>query len=156
MNAPTKSIADDTTATFTYVVHVKGTPQAIFDALTIPDQTARFWGTGNLSDWQPGSRWQHMRADGEGQPELVGEVIENGAPARLVITWANASDADNPAAYSRVAFDIEAAADDRTKLTLTHSELDPEGGMLKGITQGSPVVLSGLKTFVETGSGFVH
>ena len=38
------------------------------------------------------------------------------------------------------------------KLTVTHSELEPNSGMLRGISAGWPLVLSALKSFLETGT----
>ncbi|WP_178091066.1 SRPBCC domain-containing protein, partial [Pseudomonas sp. Kh13] len=97
-----------------------------------------YWGHENVSDWKPGSRWQHVRANDERKVELVGEVVENTPPSRLVITWAAASQADNPKAYSRVTFEI-VPYEDMVKLTVTHDELEPGSGMDTGIRQGWPI-----------------
>ena len=105
-----------------------------------------------MSDWQPGSRWQHVRDDAQRTVQVVGQVVESSAPTRLVITWAGASQADDPAAYSRVTFDI-APYEDMVRLTVTHDELQAGSGMAKGIAQGWPIVLSSLKSMLETGQG---
>ena len=60
----------------------------------------------NVSEWKPGTGWEHVRADDERTVELVGKVVEVSTPTRLVITWANASQASNQASYSLVTFDI--------------------------------------------------
>ena len=140
------------TTSFVYVTYIASTPEKVFAAITKPDLARRYWGHENVSDWQPGSQWQHVRANTERTVELVGEVIESTPPTRLAITWANASQAADPASRSRVTFDIE-EYEDMVRLTVTHDELEAGSGMERGIRQGWPVVLSSLKSFLETGSG---
>lgn len=137
---------------FVYVTYIASTPQKVFEAITKPEIASRYWGHENVSDWQPGSKWEHIRANGERTVELVGEVVEVSAPSRLVITWANASQADDPEAHSRVTFDIE-EYEDMVRLTVSHDELIAGSGMANGISKGWPVVLSSLKSFLETGRG---
>jgi len=83
---------------------------------------------------------------------LVGKVVEVSPPTRLVITWANPAQADDPAATSRVSFDVE-AYDDMVRLTVTHEDLQAGSGMDQGIRKGWPIVLSSLKSLLETGRG---
>lgn len=140
----------DQTATFQYVTYIRATPEAVFEAITRPEIARAYWGHENVSDWTPGARWQHIRANADRTVQLVGEVVEHAPPRRLVITWANASQADDPAAYSRVTFDL-VPYDDMVRLTVTHDGLIPGSGMHTGISTGWPVVLSSLKSFLETG-----
>jgi uncharacterized protein YndB with AHSA1/START domain len=93
-----------------------------------------------------------VRANEQRTVELVGKVVEISPPTRLVITWANASQAADPASYSRVSFDI-AEYHAMVRLTVTHDELEAGSGMAKGIQQGWPIVLSSLKSLLETGHG---
>jgi len=137
---------------FVYVTYIRSTPEKVFEAITKPEIARRYWGHENVSDWQPGSDWQHIRADEQRTLQLVGKVVEVVPPTRLVITWANASQADDPDAHSRVSFDI-APYDDMVRLTVTHDELEAGSGMAKGIQQGWPIVLSSLKSLLETGQG---
>lgn len=138
------------TTSFVYVTYIASTPDRVFEAITNADIAQKYWGHGNVSDWRPGSRWQHVRANGEGTVEVVGEVVEVAPPKRLVITWASASRQDDPDAYSRVSFDVE-EYDEMVRLTVTHDELEAGSGMAKGISKGWPIVLSSLKSFIETG-----
>ena len=137
---------------FVYVTYIRSTPEKVFEAITKPEIARRYWGHENVSDWQPGSSWQHVRASEQRTVELVGKVVEISPPARLVITWANASQAADPDSYSRVSFDI-APYEEMVRLTVTHDELQPGSGMDKGIRQGWPIVLSSLKSLLETGEG---
>ncbi|TGQ74447.1 MAG: polyketide cyclase [Mesorhizobium sp.] len=140
------------TTSFVYVTYIRSTPQKVFEAIIKPDVARRYWGHENVSDWKAGSSWEHIRANDERSVELVGKVVEISPPTRLVITWANASQADDPSKYSRVTFGIE-EYDTMVRLTVTHDELEAGSGMAKGISQGWPAVLSSLKSFLETGSG---
>ena len=83
---------------------------------------------------------------------LVNPRVEVVPPSRLVITWASPSQAADPASYSRVSFDV-AAYEEMVRLTVTHDELEAGSGMAKGVQQGWPIVLSSLKSLLETGQG---
>jgi uncharacterized protein YndB with AHSA1/START domain len=138
------------TATFIYVTYINSTPEKVFEAITRPEITRRYWGHENVSDWQQGSRWEHVRTNDARTVELVGKVVEHSPPKRLVITWANESQQDDPSKTSRVTFDL-VPYETMVRLTVTHDDLEPDGGMIKGISQGWPAVLSSLKSFLETG-----
>jgi uncharacterized protein YndB with AHSA1/START domain len=138
------------TTTFVYVIYILSTPDKVFEAITKPDVARRYWGHENVSDWHPGSKWEHIRANDERTVQLVGKVIEIAPPTRLVISWANASQASDPASHSRVTFEIE-EYDSMVRLTVIHDELEAGSGMAKGISKGWPIVLSSLKSFLETG-----
>jgi uncharacterized protein YndB with AHSA1/START domain len=137
---------------FVYVTYIRSTPEQVFEAITKPEIARRYWGHENVSDWKPGSAWQHVRADEQRTVQLVGKVVEIVPPTRLVITWANASQAADPAGTSRVTFDI-APYDDMVKLTVTHDDLEAGSGMDNGIRRGWPIVLSSMKSLLETGQG---
>jgi uncharacterized protein YndB with AHSA1/START domain len=140
------------TTSFVYVTFIASTPDKVFAAITTPEIARRYWGHENVSTWEPGTRWQHVKANDERTVELVGEVIEHHPPRRLVISWANASQADSPESYSRVSFDIE-PYQDMVRLTVNHDDLVVGSGMAAGVSRGWPVVLSSLKSYLETGKG---
>jgi len=140
------------TTSFVYVTYISSTPEKVFEAITKPELARRYWGHENVSDWRPGSTWEHVRANDERTVQLVGKVIEASPPSRLVISWANASQAEDPAAQSRVTFDI-VEYDDMVRLTVSHDELEAGSGMFNGVSKGWPAVLSSLKSFLETGQG---
>ena len=69
-----------------------------------------------------------------------------------MISWANQSQSEDPDAYSRVTFGIE-EFNDMVKLTVTHDDLVIGSGMANGVSKGWPIVLSSMKSFLETGKG---
>jgi uncharacterized protein YndB with AHSA1/START domain len=135
--------------TFVYVTYIRASAEKIFDAIPRPEIAARYWGHENVSNWQPGSRWEHIRADAERDVKLAGDVVEIDPPKRLVMTWANQSDYEDRAKHSRVTFDL-VPYENMVKLTVTHDELEAGSGMANGISRGWPLVLSSLKSYLET------
>lgn len=140
------------TISFVYVTYIHSTPEKVFEAITKPDVARRYWGHENVSDWTVGSKWEHIRANDERTVQLVGKVIEVSPPRRLVISWANASQAADPASHSRVTFEI-VEYDEMVRLTVTHDDLIAGSGMASGVSKGWPAVLSSLKSLLETGKG---
>ena len=138
--------------TFVYVTYIRSTPEKVFEAITKPEIARRYWGHENVSEWKAGSDWQHVRANDQRTINIVGKVVEVDAPRRLVITWASPAQADDPDSYSRVTFEV-ATYEGMVRLTVTHDELEAGSGMDKGIRQGWPIVLSSLKSLLETGQG---
>jgi uncharacterized protein YndB with AHSA1/START domain len=139
------------TISLVYVTYIASTPQKVFDAITRPEISRRYWGHENVSDWKVGSDWKHIRDNEEHTVNLVGKVVEVDPPSRLVVTWANDSQKADPAAYSRVTFDV-VEYQDMVRLTVTHDDLVAGSGMANGVGRGWPLVLSSLKSYLETGS----
>ncbi|WP_174804072.1 SRPBCC family protein [Martelella limonii] len=137
---------------FVYVTYIVSTPEKVFEAITKPEMASRYWGHENVSEWKQGSSWQHVRANETRKVQLVGKVIEINPPSRLVISWANESQSADPEAYSRVTFEIE-PYDDMVRLTVTHDDLVVGSGMANGVIKGWPIVLSSMKSYLETGQG---
>lgn len=145
---------------YVYVTYIATTPQKAWQALVDADLMREWWvdpATGlarvNVSDWQAGSPWAHTRTDGSGTVDIVGQVVENTPPCRLVLTWARPADGAVASRHSRVTFEIEPYGDAIVRLTVTHDDLLSDPAMLSGISGGWPKVLSNLKTFLETGRG---
>jgi uncharacterized protein YndB with AHSA1/START domain len=137
--------------TFVYVMYISTTPEKLWNALIDGEMTKQYWGLArNVSDWKPGSTWQHQDYDDPSLVKIAGKVVEAVPPRRLVLTWARPADAADEAKHSRVTFEIEPFME-TVRLTVTHSELEPGSQTLRDITQGWPGVLSGLKTLLETG-----
>jgi uncharacterized protein YndB with AHSA1/START domain/DNA-binding transcriptional ArsR family regulator len=134
---------------YVYVTYIRASAEQVWQALTDADLTARYWGHANVSDWQPGSAWEHRRADGSGVLDVTGRVIEAQPPTRLVITFDDAPDAETPREPSVVTFLVE-PHHDIVRLTVTHENL-PNLDMRGGISRGWPAVLANLKSLLETG-----
>ncbi len=135
---------------FVYVVYISTTPEKLWNALLDSKMTAQYWQHDNVSDWKPGSRWEHRTSDKERTLHLVGKVVESSPPRRLVLTWAAPADEAHEKKHSRVTFEIEPVRD-VVRLTVTHDDLEPGSEMIEGITKGWPKVLSSLKSLLETG-----
>lgn len=135
---------------FVYVIYIATRPETVWKALLDGEFTRQYWGHENVSDWKPGSTWEHRRDDRERTVVLLGEVLEAEAPRRLVMTWADPQDRGRRSRHSRVRFEIEPVAD-MVRLTVTHDELDEGSDMHRKISQGWPRVLSSLKSLLETG-----
>lgn len=137
-------------STFVYVIYIASTAQTVWKALLTPEFTRQYWGHDNVSDWQPGSAWEHRRTDASRSVVLLGEVLEAAPPHHLVITWAIPEDRGDSSRHSRVSFEIEPAGD-MVRLTVTHDRLEPGSEMQRKVTQGWPRVASSLKSLLETG-----
>jgi uncharacterized protein YndB with AHSA1/START domain/DNA-binding transcriptional ArsR family regulator len=135
--------------TYVYVTYIRASAEQVWRALTDADLTARYWGHANVSDWQPGSSWEHRRADGSEAVDVVGQVLAAEPPTRLVITFEDKPDAASLRDPSVVTFLIE-PHQDIVRLTVTHENL-PNQEMLNGISHGWPAVLANLKSLLETG-----
>ena len=135
-------------AKFTYVTYIATTPETLWKALLDGEFTRQYWGHENVSDWQPGSEWEHRRADATRAVAVLGEVVAASAPNHLVITWADPAHKAKKSRHSRVTFEIETVGE-MVRLTVTHEDLDPD--MLGKISLGWPRVLSSLKSLLETG-----
>lgn len=149
LSVPTEEYAvTNQMPTYIYATYIRAGAEQVWQALTDADLTARYWGHANVSDWQPGSTWEHRRVDGSGPVDIVGRVIEAEPPTRLVITFAEPGD-EPPGGPSIVTFLVE-PHHDIVRLTVTHENLADQA-MLSGISYGWPAVLANLKSLLETG-----
>jgi len=137
-------------SSFVYSIYIAASPDRVWRALLDGEFTRQYWGHDNVSDWKPGSTWEHRTADPNPTVRILGEVIDAKPPHRLVVTWAEPADRAAKDRHSRVTFDIEAVGD-MVKLTVTHDELEPGSKMERSIANGWPRVLSSLKSLLETG-----
>ncbi|WP_339691234.1 SRPBCC family protein [uncultured Parasphingorhabdus sp.] len=144
------STGEKCAADFVYTIFIKATAEQVWNGLIERELTKSYWGHYNESDWKPGSRWEHVRSDGSGKIDIRGRIIEMTPPHKMVWSWGSDENADQPEKLSRVTYELVNLGPD-TKLTVIHSELEPESAMNVDIRNGWPMVLSNLKSFLETG-----
>ena len=136
---------------FVYVTYIRTTAEKLFDALTLPEFTQQYWaGTSQRSDWRKGASWEALTPDGRVWD--TGEILEIDRPRRLVLTWRNEHFPEMRAeGFTRLTYQLEPSGE-AIKLTLVH-EIDVEESKIMGaLSQGWPMVLASLKTFLETGT----
>jgi uncharacterized protein YndB with AHSA1/START domain len=133
-----------------FEIYIRTTPERLWQAITDPDLRARYnFGASVTSEWTPGSRFEMTARDGTirlGE----GENLEIDPPRRLVQSMvALWSDDVKSEGTSRITWEIEPIADDSCRLTVTHDQL--REGANPELYGGWPMILSGLKTLLETG-----
>ncbi|MEV4760443.1 SRPBCC family protein [Micromonospora sp. NPDC049559] len=150
------SSATPETTTQVYRVYIKATPEAIWEAITKPEWTEKyFYGSRASYELRPGGRYESRGLAGEGDDVMVdGEVVEVDPPRRLVQTW-RATWLGELA--TRITWDIREGQAGVSTLTVTHDVTDAPNtaaqvsGAIEGAGGGWNEVLSGLKTLLETG-----
>jgi uncharacterized protein YndB with AHSA1/START domain len=132
-----------------FEIYIKTTPERLWEAITDPEMRAKYsFGVGVTSDWTRGSRYESTNAQA-GVPIAEGENLEVDPPRRLVQSF-NALWSDDVKAEgtSRVTWEIEPVGDS-CRLIVIHDEL--REGANDELYGGWPMILSGLKTLLETG-----
>ncbi len=135
-----------------YSVFIRATPEQVWDGITKPEFTARyFYGSVIDSSYEPGAPYLGWAEDRSMQ-YVDGEVLEADRPRKLVTTWRALYDPETAAEpHSRVTWEIEPAGEHVTKLTVIHDELEAAPKTAANVAGGWSFVLSGLKTLLETG-----
>ncbi|MGQ0641791.1 MAG: ArsR/SmtB family transcription factor [Gemmatimonadaceae bacterium] len=136
-----------------YEIYIKTTPERLWQAITDPAMRAKYsFGVATHSQWTPGSTYTAGAATGDGAPvfEIAeGENVEVVPPRRLVQTFrALWSDEVKAEGTSRVTWEIVPVGDSCC-LTVTHDRLRADAN--SELYGGWPMILSGLKTLLETG-----
>lgn len=134
-----------------YEYYIRTTPERLWEAITDSETRAKYqFGNRTSGDWQPGT---HFEMTNPGAPGMVlgeGEVLAADPPRRLeqtmVALW---SEDVKREGSSRITWQIEPIADDSCQLVLTHDRL--REGAHDELYGGWPMILSGLKTWLETG-----
>lgn len=157
---------------FVYVTYIKATPEAVWRALTETEFIQKYFdGGGPKSDWKVGSPVLWKMDEETGYRDWGQQVIEVDPPRRLSYSWHDYQpemqkyfgwtdeqlEEMRKEPIARVTFEVEPALESpirpgRTewvKLTLIHDNFVPGSEMLKGISEGWPVMMSKLKTEVE-------
>lgn len=137
-------------ASFVYVTFIRTTPDRLWSALTSAEFTRQYWfGMHCDTDWKAGSPWKLVFPDG--RVADTGEITEVDPERRLVIRWRNEWKPELKAeGFSRCTFAIETVGD-AVKLTVTHEIDRPESKLIHAVSGGWPLILSNLKSLLETG-----
>jgi uncharacterized protein YndB with AHSA1/START domain/DNA-binding transcriptional ArsR family regulator len=130
-----------------FEIYIKTTPERLWQAITDSEMRAKYsFGVGIVSEWTQGSSY---RAAAGAMPISEGENLELDPPRRLVQSFrAQWSDDVKSEGTSTVTWEIEPVGDS-CRLLVTHSDL--REGANEELYGGWPMILSGLKTLVETG-----
>ena len=143
-----KKTIEEQTMEKVFEIYIKTTPERLWEAITNPELRSRYtFGVGVTSDWTPGSTYEgsHPR----GGLLMDGENLEVDPPRKLVQSYnARWSEDVTAEGTSRVTWEIEPVGDS-CRLRVVHDQLR-EGGNDE-IWGGWPMILSGLKTLLETG-----
>jgi uncharacterized protein YndB with AHSA1/START domain len=150
---------------FVYTTYIRTTPEQLWRGLTDPAFTRRYWGLAYESDWAAGSSFAiKLDKDGVVIADPAQVILESDPYRRLAYTW-HTFTPEWAAAYgiadaqlarfagearSKVTFDIEPLGD-YVRLTVVHDGFEAGSGVLPGIAQGWPLLLSSLKSLLETG-----
>ena len=136
-----------------YQIFIRATAQAIWDAIVKPEFTARYFYRARVETTaEVGAPFRYHSPDGS---SLWGDerVLESDRPHRLVVTWRSLFDeeaAGEPA--SRVTWEIEPQGEGLCLLTVVHDHLEGSPKTARSVYgPGWMMVLSGLKTLLETG-----
>lgn len=166
----TKLIDDMNKPRFVYVTYIATTSEKLWQALTDPAFTFRYWGVGLHSDWKVGSpvKWEY--APGEALRDHDQVVLESEPYRRLSYNW-HTYQPEHAEFFgwpdevfaellkekrSKVTFEIE-PMESMVKLTIIHDGFESDTEMLKAVSGrkkesgGWPELLAGLKTLLETG-----
>ena len=132
-----------------FEIYIRTTPERLWEAITDPEIRSKYnFGARVSSDWTPGSRYEMSARDGAFKLG-EGENLEVDPPRRLVQSMtALWSDDVKREGTSRVTWEIEPVGDS-CRLTVTHDQL--REGANDELYGGWPMILSGLKTWLETG-----
>ena len=132
-----------------FEIYIRTTPERLWEAIVDPEIRRKYnFGASVTSEWMPGAPMRLTAQDGE---ILLGEgdVLEIDPPRRLVHTMlAHFSPEAEAEGYSRVTWEIE-QVEDSCRLTLVHDQM--RDGANEQLYGGWPMILSGLKTWLETG-----
>ena len=149
--------------TFVYTTYIRTTPERLWQALTEPAFTRRYWGATFRTDWKEGSTmtWEQLGVTCD-DPDQV--VLESEPYRRLSYAWHTftpelaesirltdeAQERISAEPRSKVTFEIEPLGD-LVKLTVVHDGFEPGSVVASMVSEGWPPILSSLKTLLETG-----
>ena len=135
---------------FHYVTYIRSTPEKVWEALTTPEFTKKYWfGMVQDCDWKVGASWA-LRSE---KDEIMdsGSILEIDPPKRMVIAWQHQKMSefkqDGP---TRCTIALEANGD-QVKVSIQHECEKDNAKVIHAVSGGWPQVMSSLKSLLETG-----
>lgn len=150
MSSMDATMSTMTTESTVYVIYIAATAEKVWEALTSSAFTTQyFFGRSIESDWTVGASWKLRKPDGNN--DVSGRVITSDPPRKLEISW-NVDWVEPKLPECFVTYEIETVGDALVRLTMTEAHPTPiEAHLLEGGRKGWPMILSGLKSLLETG-----
>jgi uncharacterized protein YndB with AHSA1/START domain len=135
---------------FAYAIFIRTTPPKLWQALTDPKLLCLYWcATHQESEWARGADWRLMIPDGRVGDS--GKILDIEPEKKLVLSWRNEFRPElREEGYSRMTYQIEPARTS-VKLSLLHEMDRSDSKFIDAVSQGRPMILSSLKTLLETG-----
>jgi uncharacterized protein YndB with AHSA1/START domain len=145
-------MTDAPKSSFVYVTYIRTTPDKLWSALTSADFAQKYWlGARPEAQWKAGGSWKLVLPDG--RVADTGEIAEFEPGKRLAIHWRNEFRPElKEEGWSLCTMEIEPAANEAVKLTVTHSIEREASKLIGAVSNGWPQILSNLKSLLETGS----
>ena len=135
---------------FVYVTYIRTTPEKLWQALTDPEFTRKYWvESWQECEWKPGASWKLKVPGGD---VADGKVLEIDPPRRLVLSC-RASEVFPEAhleGYARITYELEQQKES-VKLTFVQEIDKPDSKLIGMASNGWPLILSSLKSLLETG-----
>ena len=136
---------------FVYVTYIATTPEKVWEALTNPDISEKYWfGYRVQADGKTGGRMTAHNPKGTLAHD--DPILESDPPRRLVYAWKPLYKDMPDERPSRVTFELTPLKG-QVRLTVIHDEFDEGSRIFEMIGKGWPAVLSSLKSYLETGRG---
>ena len=133
-----------------FQLYIRTTPEKLWRAITQPEFTREyFYGTDVHTDLKPGSPIEYTSGNGQGDSKRVvaGEILESVPLKRLVHSFGFTDRDDSP---TRVVYELEPMGE-MVKLTVVHDGFESKTKTYEDTGGGWPYILSGLKSYLETG-----
>jgi uncharacterized protein YndB with AHSA1/START domain len=145
-------MSDPAQSRFVYVTYIRTTAEKLWSALTTPEFIEKYWlGIHAEAEWKVGGAWKLSFPDG--RVADTGEIVEFAPGKRLGIRWQHQWMPELKAeGWSLCTMELEPAAGESVKLTVTHSIGRDPSKLIDAVSGGWPQILSNLKSLLETGS----
>lgn len=138
-------------SSFVYAIYIQTTPEKLWTALTNSDFAQQYWlGARPEAEWKEGGSWKLVLSGG--RIADTGKITEFLPNKRLSIRWRNERPELKEEGWSLCTMEIEPAAGETVKLTITHSIEREDSKLIGAVSGGWPQILSNLKSLLETGS----